>query len=43
MGGDRNIVHIIDDKGVKTLPEGSKADIARALMRGFAARAGAAP
>ena len=43
MGGDRNIVHVIDAKGVETLPEGSKADVARVLMRMFAARSGAAP
>lgn len=42
MGGDRNIVHVIDARGVETLPEGSKADVAQALMRIFAQRSGAA-
>jgi phosphopantothenoylcysteine decarboxylase/phosphopantothenate--cysteine ligase len=31
MGGERNLVHLVSAAGVETLPEGTKADIARAL------------
>jgi phosphopantothenoylcysteine decarboxylase / phosphopantothenate---cysteine ligase len=38
MGGERNIVHLIDANGVETLPEMSKAEVARALITRFATR-----
>ncbi len=31
MGGDRNLVHLVTASGVETLPEASKADVARQL------------
>ncbi|WP_284179452.1 bifunctional phosphopantothenoylcysteine decarboxylase/phosphopantothenate--cysteine ligase CoaBC [Rhabdaerophilum sp. SD176] len=40
MGGDRNIVHIIDAAGVTTLPEMAKAEVAAVLMQRFAALLG---
>lgn len=40
MGGDRNIVHIIDAAGVTTLPDMAKAEVAAALMQRFAALLG---
>ncbi|MCZ8261751.1 MAG: bifunctional phosphopantothenoylcysteine decarboxylase/phosphopantothenate--cysteine ligase CoaBC [Beijerinckiaceae bacterium] len=36
MGGDRNIVHVIDGQGVVTLPEMTKTEVAAALMQRFA-------
>ncbi len=38
MGGDRNIVHVIDAAGVATLPDMAKAEVAAALMQRFAGR-----
>ena len=32
MGGDANTVHIVRGRGVETLPEMAKADVARALI-----------
>lgn len=40
MGGDRNIVHVIDGNGATTLPEGSKSEVAHTLMKLIAIRAG---
>jgi hypothetical protein len=36
MGGDRNLVHVIDGNGVETLPEMAKTEVAEALMQRFA-------
>ena len=36
MGGDANIVHIVTAKGIESLPEMSKADVARALVERIA-------
>jgi phosphopantothenoylcysteine decarboxylase/phosphopantothenate--cysteine ligase len=36
MGGDRNRVHVISAAGVETLPEGTKAEVARTLVAAFA-------
>ncbi|MCZ8375491.1 MAG: bifunctional phosphopantothenoylcysteine decarboxylase/phosphopantothenate--cysteine ligase CoaBC [Beijerinckiaceae bacterium] len=40
MGGDRNIVHVIDEAGVTTLPDMAKAEVAAALMQRFAGLVG---
>jgi phosphopantothenoylcysteine decarboxylase / phosphopantothenate---cysteine ligase len=36
MGGERNLVHLISAKGVETLPEGSKDEVARLLAERIA-------
>lgn len=36
MGGERNLVHVISSEGSATLPEGTKAEVARALIAQFA-------
>jgi phosphopantothenoylcysteine decarboxylase/phosphopantothenate--cysteine ligase len=36
MGGDANIIHIVTQGGVDSLPEMSKADVARALVERIA-------
>ena len=36
MGGDRNLVHVIDGNGVETLPDMAKTEVANALMQRFA-------
>jgi phosphopantothenoylcysteine decarboxylase / phosphopantothenate---cysteine ligase len=36
MGGDRNTVHLVTDKGVESWPPQSKEEVARALVRRFA-------
>jgi phosphopantothenoylcysteine decarboxylase / phosphopantothenate---cysteine ligase len=37
MGGERNLVHVIGEAATQTLPEGTKAEVARALIAHFAA------